>query len=73
MRNKASFRRNLLASVVAGTCATWGAQAVAGEVLDFNYYTGDGYILVDEEEGILEPGVKVITGDLQQPKPACQP
>lgn len=64
MKNKTAFRKSLLASLVAGTCAAWGSQAFAGEVLDFNYYAGDGYILVDEEEGIAAPGIKVITGEV---------
>src|SRR5690606_12848632 len=33
----------------------------AGEVIDFAGSFGDGYILVDEADGLMPPGVNVIT------------
>ena len=63
MKTIKRFHRTTISTLVAMGCAAWGVQATAGEVLDFSYSEGDGYILVDEEEGIAPPGVKVITGE----------
>ena len=36
----------------------------AGEVIDFVGATGDGYILLDEEENVVAPGIKAMTSIL---------
>ncbi|WP_197408094.1 MULTISPECIES: choice-of-anchor F family protein [unclassified Guyparkeria] len=56
------FRRTTLSTLVALGCATLGGQAMAGEVLDLDYTTGDGYVFYDESDGLYEPGLKIITG-----------
>lgn len=50
--------------VIAIACAGWMGTAQAGEILDLSYTSGDGYVFVDTEEGAVEPGIKAITGAL---------
>ncbi len=40
------------------------AQVSAGEILTFDGYTGDGYILIDEDENVVAPGIKAVTKDI---------
>ena len=58
------FRRKTLSTLIALGCSAWGAQAMAGEVLDLDYATGDGYVFVDEADGLFDPGLKIITGQV---------
>lgn len=36
----------------------------AGEITEFTESAGDGFVLVDEEEGTVEPGIFAVNGDL---------
>ena len=47
--------------VIAIACAGWMGAAQAGEVIDLSYTTGDGYILIDTDELVVEPGAKAVT------------
>lgn len=33
----------------------------AGEVIEFVGATGDGYVLIDADENVVEPGIKAVT------------
>ncbi|WP_372591236.1 choice-of-anchor F family protein [Guyparkeria sp.] len=55
------FRRTTISTFVAISCAAWGAQVSADEILNLDYSTGDGYFLVDEDDGLMEPGIKAVT------------
>lgn len=37
--------------------------ALAGTIVGLEDIEGDGFILIDEDEGVVEPGVKAVTGD----------
>ncbi|WP_192813926.1 choice-of-anchor F family protein [Halomonas smyrnensis] len=50
--------------MLAIACAGLMGTAHAGEVLDLQLATGDGFILIDEAEDVVEPGVKAVTNDL---------
>lgn len=50
--------------VIAIACAGWMGAAQAGEVIDLSYTAGDGYILIDADEEVVAPGVKAVTGSL---------
>ena len=37
--------------------------ALAGTIVGLDSVEGDGFLLIDEDEGVVEPGVKAVTGD----------
>ncbi|WP_125198888.1 hypothetical protein [Guyparkeria sp. SCN-R1] len=61
MKTIKSFRRSTLSACIALGCAAWGAQASADQILKLDYSSGDGYFLVDEDDGLMEPGIKAVT------------
>lgn len=62
MKNVSRFRRTFLSAFVAMSCSAIAVQLQAGEVLDLDYTTGDGFVFYDEADGLFEPGLKIITG-----------
>ena len=38
------------------------APALAGTIVGLDSVGGDGFLLIDEDEGVVEPGVKAVTG-----------
>lgn len=51
---------SLLALTLAAGLAT---SAKAGEVLEFISSSGDGYVLADESESVIAPGIQAVTDD----------
>ncbi|RDD63712.1 choice-of-anchor F family protein [Ferruginivarius sediminum] len=57
------MRRLSLIAAASSLAIALAAPASAGELLDLSAVEGDGFLLVDLDEGVSEPGLKIVTED----------